>query len=293
MAVSTHSHGTPEAGLEGEVRIQLSLGRRERAIAMLGGEGVLSDYVQGGSPIDIRVGALEEALFSGNPTQALMGARAVLATSPTLPFLWWMAKSLEGRALLDLEFYDEAMQSVDPMTMRTQRNQFWYFDELLTLAWVHLFRGEIREVRRTVVPRLLLCQLPGFGAWFQGQGNFLLGLTTEDPVARRLHFLQAVEGFESAGRAAVFASSWKAENLYFGAVAAYEASGRCDPSSLARCKILLSAPDWAGEMFEPIREALNFQLLFFRGSELPEASGKVARRYLANLESPTVDMPRP
>lgn len=293
MALSMNSVSATGNGLDGEVRVQLSLGRKERAIAILGGDSSLGGYVQGGSPVDLRIGAIEEALFAGQPAQALMGARGLLATSPVLPFLWWMAKSVEGRALLDLGHYDEAMQSMDPVTMRSQRNQFWYFDELLTLAWVHLFREEGREVRRVVVPRLLLCALPGFGTWFQGQGHFLLGLTTEDPVARRLHFLEAVQSFEIAGRSAVFASTWKAENLYFGAVAAFEASGRTDPSALARAKILLSASDWASETFEPVREALNYQLLFFRGGELPEGSGRVPRRYLANLESPTVDLPRP
>lgn len=270
--------------IEGEVRVQLSLGRRERAIALLDGEPSAAEALGEDPTLDLRMGAYEEALTSGNPAQALVGARNLLNLGAPLPFLYWMAKSLETRALLDLGFYDEAMQSIDPTLLRTQRNQFWWFDTLLTLAWVHYFRGESREVRRAVVPRLLLCQLPGFGPWFQGQGHFLLGLTGGDPVARRLHFSQAAECFERVGQHAVYPSTWKAENLYFAAVAAFEASGRSDPSTLARAKILLGAPEWSAETFQPVREALSLQLMLARGASEAETSGRVARRYLSNLE---------
>ncbi|MDE1820362.1 MAG: hypothetical protein KGJ23_06765 [Euryarchaeota archaeon] len=277
MAVSSHN-------IDGEVRVQLSLGHRERAIAALGEEVGAAEYLSEGSSIDLRLGAYEEALMSGNPGQALIGARTLLMHAPKLPFIWWAAKSLEGRALLDLGFYDEAMQEIDPGLLRTQRNQFWWYDTLLTLAWVHLFRGEWREVRRAVVPRLLLCQLSGFAPWFQGQGNLLLGLTAQDPVARRLHFLQASEAFERSGQIAVYPSSWKAENLYFSAVAAFEASGETDPSPLARAKLLLNAPEWVSETFLPVKEALSRQLTSARGGEMDPPSGRVPRRYLANLE---------
>lgn len=286
MAVSSST-------IDGEVRVQLSLGHREQAIAALGSEVGASEYVERGSPVDLRIGAYEEALMSGNPAQALIGARALLIAAPKLPFVWWSAKSLEGRALLDLGFYDEAMQAVDPGVLRSQSNLFWWFDTLLTLAWVHLFRGEWREVRRAVVPRLLLCQLPGFGPWFQGQGNFLLGLTARDSVARRLHFLQASESFERAGQVAVYPSSWKAENLYFGAIAAFEASGRSDPSPLARAKILMNGPDWTAETFAPVREALTLQLDALRGAPDLVGSGKVPRRYLANFEPSLIGDPSP
>ncbi len=276
MAVSTN--------VEGEVRVQLSLGHREQAIAVLGGELGLAPLVDGESPLDLRIGAYEEALMSGNPGQALVGARTLLQSGPKLPFVWWSAKSLEGRALLDLGFYDDAMQAIDPAVLRAQRNQFWWYDTLLTLAWVHFFRGEWREVRRVVVPRLLLCQLAGFGPWFQGQGNYLLGLTAKDPVARRLHFLEASESFERAGQIAVYPSCWKAENLYFAALASFEASGETDPSSLARAKILMNAPEWSAETFTPIREALSAELCFARGGSEDDPSGRVPRRYLANLE---------
>lgn len=272
--------------LEGEVRVQLSLGRREQAIALLGSEGAQAAYLQSQPNAELRLGAFEEALMAGEPGQALVGARNLLSGKATLPFLWWMAKSLEARALLDLGYYDEAMQTVDPLVLRSQRNQFWWFDTLLTLSWVHYFREEGREVRRAVVPRLLLCFLPGFGPWFQGQGNFLLGLTASEAGTRRVHFEQAAEAFERLTQAATYPSSWKAENLYFGAVAAFEANGKSDVAPLARAKLLLSAPEWSASTFDPVREALAHQLAVARGAEVPEPSGRVPRRYLANLEPP-------
>ncbi len=278
--------------IDGEVRFHLSHGHREQAIALLGNEAGTAELLMEGSPLDLRIGAYEEALMAGNPGQALIGARMLLGNAPKLPFIWWSAKSLEGRALLDLGFYDEAMQEIDPGMLRTQRNQFWWYDTLLTLAWVHLFRGEWREVRRAVVPRLLLCQLPGFGPWFRGQGNFLLGLTAGDPIARRVQFLQAAEAFDRAAEIAVFPSSWKAENLYFSAVAAYEASGASDPSPLARAKLLLHAPEWASETFLPVKEALSHQLAGARGGVPEDATGRVPRRYLANLERMAVPLGR-
>lgn len=275
--------------LEGEIRHQLSMGRRERALALLvtteaqGSPGAPS--ADGLAVEDVRIGAFEEALAGGDPALALRGARQLLVEGSALPYAWWMAKSLEGRALLDMGLYDEALQWMEPGLLRGSRSQFWYFDALLTLGWVHLFRGEVHEVRASIVPRLLLCQLPGFGPWFAGQGHYLLGLTSTDLGSRRSHFQSAREQFAKVESQAVFPSSWKAENLYFGAVSGWEASGRTDPAPLARARLTMARSEWASDLFGPLREALNHQLAVARHEDRPPTSGRVARRHWVNLEA--------
>ncbi len=271
--------------MEGEVRLQLSLGRRDRAIALLDGEGRSPREVWELGTVEAEsLAHWEDALASGQPSLALRGIREMLGRGLSPPLLWWMAKSLEGRALLDLGSYDEALMWMDPAILRTRRNQFWWYDALLTLAWVHHFRGEHHEVRRAVVPRLLLCPLPGFGPWFVGQGSYLLGLSTRDPQRRLQHFAGAQEALERAERYAVYPSPWKGENLLFASVAAFEASGRASVRPLKEALDGLSGPEWEGAAYDPLRDALEHQLARAEGREAPNPLSSYPRRYLANWE---------